>query len=493
MKPIALAVVALSVVPIPMQAGTLESRVDEIRERMDVPGLSVSAVHRGEIVLMHGSGVRRAGQEGQVTPRTRFALASITKSLTALALASAVAHGELSWSDRLHDRVEGFVMKTPEATLGATIDHVVSHRTGMGYGGLLGLHPPYDRRELVTRLDRVDVIAPLGATYSYNNLIYSALGLVFEDGFDQTWEQAIESRILVPLQMTRTTPFGGDPTWTDVASPHAVRDGRWEPKPGHGRAAHGPVAIGPASRAVSTAEDMAKLMLALLSEDAMRPLLVDTAGARAQIRPSDRGWMRSAFPGADLFAYGRGWFLASREGKRVVYHPGGGGGTAALLLLMPDDDFGVTILSNNNDYAAIFAVAHTVADNVLGVDGPEWATRLESLKSDTEQAWADIQAVVSGRPADPHPPLALASYAGTYEHEVYGPVEIELEDGRLTFRRGAMTGELEHWDRDSFLLTLPSSMYLYDFITFTVGIDRRPMALMVWDEAGFVASSADGH
>ena len=98
MKPIALAVAALSVVAIPTQAGTLESRVDEIRERLDVPGLSVSAVHRGEIVLMHGSGVRRAGTEDPVTPRTRFALASITKSLTALALASAVA--SWGWSTR---------------------------------------------------------------------------------------------------------------------------------------------------------------------------------------------------------------------------------------------------------------------------------------------------------------------------------------------------------------------------------------------------------
>ena len=63
MKPIALAVAALSALAIPTQAETLEGRVDEIRKHLDVPGLSVSAVHQGEVVLMHGSGARRAGEE----------------------------------------------------------------------------------------------------------------------------------------------------------------------------------------------------------------------------------------------------------------------------------------------------------------------------------------------------------------------------------------------------------------------------------------------
>ena len=49
-------------------------------------------------------------------------------------------------------------------------------------------------------------------------------------------------------------------------------------------------------------------------------------------------------------------------------------------------------------------------------------------------------------------PEGVEEYAGTYEHEMFGPIEVRLEDGHLHLRFGApFEARLEHWHFDVFL------------------------------------------
>ena len=153
------------------------------------------------------------------------------------------------------------------------------------------------------------------------------------------------------------------------------------------------------------------------------------------------------------------------------------------------------MLTNYDDYAGIFAVGNTVVERLLGVEPRGWAVRLEALQTDHDREHRGRQALFETRPAEPLPPLDPVAYVGQYEHPIYGGVVIESDDGMLRLRRGNLRGALEHWDRDSFLVTYPSTSYIYDIITFTIGNDRIPISLRFFDEPGFVrvGRGATGH
>jgi len=109
------------------------------------------------------------------------------------------------------------------------------------------------------------------------------------------------------------------------------------------------------------------------------------------------------------------------------------------------------------------APEETEADTrVVGVfegETPTDAVARELL--DAGEAKAGIRKVAvghedaaGGRRRDTRPSLPLASYAGRYTDRMYGDVTIAPENERLVLRFSrspALTGELEHWQYDTFV------------------------------------------
>jgi CubicO group peptidase (beta-lactamase class C family) len=62
-----------------------------------VPGVALAVVREGKIVLSKGYGVRDREKNLPVTPRTLFAIGSITKSFTVATLGALVTRGKLDW------------------------------------------------------------------------------------------------------------------------------------------------------------------------------------------------------------------------------------------------------------------------------------------------------------------------------------------------------------------------------------------------------------
>ena len=154
---------------------------------------------------------------------------------------------------------------------------------------------------------------------------------------------------------------------------------------------------------------------------------------------------------------------------------------------------GITVLTNYNDYAAIFAIANTIADRLLGGREVDWIAALENQRTDLEEEASGVRDWLAGRPSDPLPHLSLEKYEGIYTHEHFGSVEIRHEDERLVFVRGDLRGTMSHWDRDSFLLRLEQTAFLYDIVTFTVGSDRQTIELLVFDQGGFRKPGSGNH
>ncbi len=482
-------------VPAPLK---IRESVEAIRKRLGVPGIAVSLTVGDEIVFEGGFGVRELGKPDPVTAHTPFPINSTSKAFTALMLSLLVEEDRLQWNDPLADRVDGLESRHSAVFDAASISDAASHTTGLNPGGLLGFSSDLSRREMVSRLIDLDHSDFEAGRFTYNNIVYAALGLVIENVADQTWEQTITAHLLEPLGMTESAgSYEALKNKQPRATAHVSRDGGWTPKPS---SQGGTGALRSAGGIISTAHDLALFTRALVGrgEDA-GVQRIDPGVFQATIRPqtivrsSPEGWLRLSFPDCNTFTYGRGWFIAEAAGSRVVFHPGGGGGMSALVMLIPDHHIGVTVLANDNDYAALFATANTLVDMVLQRQTRDWVERLLPQKTDHEDVARGHAEILARRPAQSLPPLEIDHYVGRYEHAHYGGVEIALDGGELTIRRGGLVGTLEPWDRDSFLVTYPASTFFYDIVTFRIASDRMPVELVFFDEPGFNRVGATGH
>lgn len=202
----------------------IESEADALctrsMTREEQRGLVVALYDHGE-VWSRGYGTRSL--DAEITPDldTVFEIASITKTYTALLLADMVARGEVRLDTRLSDILpEGWAMHPSASEV--TIEQVITHRSGLptAWPGFtpINLEDPFDNlTEEVLRegLASAAVMSPPGSQHAYNNYAVSVLGLALADHLHMPFEEALQTRVLVPL--------GLHETWMDVPASESFR------------------------------------------------------------------------------------------------------------------------------------------------------------------------------------------------------------------------------------------------------------------------------
>lgn len=162
-------------------------------ERRWCTGYQVHVRHRGRTVLDVAGGVD--GRRRPVSPSTMFSIYCAGKPLTALAISRLVGCGELSWTDRLGDVIDG-PMDPSIAEL--TVDDVVTHRSGLFMlraPVLTGMNS--STRELTVR-SLVSRRTTDGVAVYTEAAGWELLRLVIESLADGTAADVIERTVLAP-------------------------------------------------------------------------------------------------------------------------------------------------------------------------------------------------------------------------------------------------------------------------------------------------------
>ena len=176
-------------------------------------------------------------------------------------------------------------------------------------------------------------------------------------------------------------------------------------------------------------------------------------------------------------AYGLAWWLLDYRGRKVVDHGGGIDGMRAHVAFMPDEGVGMVALSNARPNNLIVARMYRVFDHYLdGGGGPEaadWSTlMLARMKEGEAVAATARRELEANRAAGTSPSRPLSEYAGGYEEQYHGVVDILYEDAGLRLSPGGRTtGRLEHWHYDVFRVVPDNPANPHLFLTFTVGAD----------------------
>jgi len=115
-------------------------------------------------------------------------------------------------------------------------------------------------------------------------------------------------------------------------------------------------------------------------------------------------------------------------------------------------------------------------DHYLKMNDTDWLAAYQKLmaRSDSMMAAANAKTSAS-RKADSRPLLPLASYAGTYNDQWYGDIQVAQENGKLviTFTKTpSLVGDLEHWQYDTFVARWRDRELRADaFVTFSLRPD----------------------
>ena len=189
----------------------------------------------------------------------------------------------------------------------------------------------------------------------YSDTNYDLLGELIEQWTGESYGTFLQNQILKPLGMTETQELGQSPTVANQAVGYnAPRNGKWP------RAAvqNGP-AMYAAAGIVSTAQDMATYMTALLSERILNPT---TYAMMWSPTPTPE---YKVTPTVDAMR-GLGWDTVTQKsnGHMVVAKGGSVPGYMSEIILDPTTDSGVFVSFNAN---------YTGSRNPNGVTGLEVA------------------------------------------------------------------------------------------------------------------------
>jgi CubicO group peptidase (beta-lactamase class C family) len=313
------------------QAAPAELR--EVRERL------VQRVHRGEwpsfaIGLVRGAEVEWAEAigwanreaKGAATPDTRYAVASISKSLTATGAMALVGRGRLRL-DTSADPVLASGRRRGTWTASATLTQLLDHTSGVPHAW----HYEYpDRPEtIVTRArlihDDAFLAVPPGRHFLYTNLGYGVVAELIERAEGAPFQRVMERVLFSPLDMRGTTVAA----WVgkDMTARGYERDGRAIPYQ---------LRLAPDGGAgfFSTLDDLlryCRFHLGFLRRPEIPSDAVITTASR------------SARPGVH---YLRGWGVVRLDSVTVLLSDGQMAGASAAVVLVPERDLGAVVLCN---------------------------------------------------------------------------------------------------------------------------------------------------
>lgn len=435
----------------PVDFPELDAYIEDSMANWQVPGVAIAIVQNGEIVHQRGFGVSTVGTNEAVDEHTVFRIASVSKSFTAAAIGILVDEGKLSWDDPVTNHLPSFQTHDPYLTQALTIRDLLSHRTGLDPADLMWYRSGITRQDLMDRVRHLEPLAGLRSTLVYNNIMYTVAGQIILEKTGKTWEQFVQDEFFKPLGMTRSRTSVDDlKSMSNVAKSHIKYKGDIISLP-----TRSTNITAPAGGIHSSAMDIAnwiKLQLAKGEFDGKRILsekVVEEMHAPQLLITRDQPKLEHWFPETPFLSYCLGWMTFPYHGRQVLNHGGEHGGWRAEVVLIPADNVGLVILANSNKFLFPLAMSWKTTDMILGAVDRDWSTEhLEATKMMEEAIAAN-----SGlkRIENTSPSVALEKYAGTYENQLYGVIDVSFDKGALYFDKGLLTGNvLEHWHYDTF-------------------------------------------
>ncbi|MCG8353432.1 MAG: beta-lactamase family protein [Chloroflexales bacterium] len=281
---------------------------------------SVLVAQSGTVLLNKGYGLANYEHALPNTHLTRFRLASLTKSFTALAILLLQDQGALA----VQDSVCAYLPDCRAAWQPITIHHLLTHTSGIpnytDFAGFANIEmSPATPAQLIALFDDFPLEFAPGSAYRYGNSGYVLLGAIIENVTGQSYADFLHEAIFAPLRMNNTgfaasTPGSHEAAgYANVGAPAKPLD---------------PSTLFAAGGLYSTVEDLYLWDQALYTDS-----LIAADVYTAMVTPFRNN-------------YGYGWKVSDHVGRLRVAHSGIMSGSATYLARYSEDMLTIIVLSN---------------------------------------------------------------------------------------------------------------------------------------------------
>lgn len=309
--------------------------------KQKIPGWSVAVVVNGEIVWSEGFGFADLETQVRVSPATRFRIGSISKVLTADALARFYEQGKID----LDVPVQKYVADFPKKEQPITVRQLVGNLSGIRHYD--SRKPDESEEDFLKRVISEDVKAfykePLqslpGEKYGYSSPGFTLLSYAIEGATGKDFLTCIREQVFDPLNMKSTSADK-----PQIIIPNRTRFYSLNQEKQVVNAVYVENKGFAAGGFLSTAEDLVRFGSANLNDGFLK------AETRKLIFTSQR-----TTDGKET-GIGFGWRIAKdKEGRQIYHHPGVSVGGKAYLLLYPDKKVVVAMLQNLTEGSLVVA------------------------------------------------------------------------------------------------------------------------------------------
>jgi CubicO group peptidase (beta-lactamase class C family) len=290
------------------------------------PGLSIAVGVDGQIVWSEQFGWADLARRIPVTPATLFRIGSVSKPLTAAAMALLVERGLLDLDLSVQSYIPDYPATEGVITPRLAAGHLSGIRNYRGVEAFNNVPVPNLRAGLKT-FENDPLESPPGTRFSYASYNWNLLGAVMEAACKKDFLTCMQESVIGPLGLKSTRAQLDGEAAQDCSSYYEI-------DPRAGEFVSAPLvsfsAKWPSGGFLSTAEDLVRFGSAHL-----RPGFLKAESLRALFTSQKTA-------AGEETHYGMGWFV----GPAVLYHGGDSLGGCSILLLIPAARIVVAMLSN---------------------------------------------------------------------------------------------------------------------------------------------------
>lgn len=333
------------------EASTRASEIaQKVHAQNSFPGLAVAVAIDGHLVWAEGFGHADVDQKVAIDPfASQFRIGSISKSLTAVALAQLAERRVID----LDKEVQLYVSSFPKKEHPLTVRQVAGHISGIRhYQGMEFLsNQKYESVDASLEIFKDDplLFAP-GTRYSYSSYGWNLISAVIEGAGRQPFLDYMQAHVFDAAGMRNTMA-----DYADRDIPHRVQFYVLEDEK--------PILAPPVDNSykwagggfLSTATDLISFANAVLDNTLMNT------------QSKNESWKSCRLNDGSETNFGLGWRIAEdKKGRPWRGHGGGSVGGTSMLLIYPDHNLAVVTLVNLSN-ARMDQLAWKVAEQYLTV------------------------------------------------------------------------------------------------------------------------------
>jgi CubicO group peptidase (beta-lactamase class C family) len=321
----------------PAKIKKIEAAITAWMSQTKAPALSVAIVMNDELRLAKGYGL--ADLENKVPARSDsvYRLASISKSITAIAVMQLVERGKIDLNAPIHKYCAAYpetekLKDAPEKKFSITVRQLLVHQAGVRHNTLDETRSTKYYENITQAIGSFKddpLVAEPGTKYSYSTPGYTLLGCAIEGATGQSYVDYVRENVFRPAGMTRT--FVDD---VYAVIPNRVRGYMKDEGQIWNTFLHDTSIKIPGGGLVSSAEDLAKFAIAVNTNKLVTPETL------AQM------WTRPKTSDGKEQNYAMGFMINDENGVMRVTNDGGQAGTRTFLFLLPKQKFAIALMTN---------------------------------------------------------------------------------------------------------------------------------------------------